>query len=87
MNVSYAGPAYSHVDQFVSKFVEGTSLPPADQWQAYAGMDNQLKILTCKDFEVRVFAGGQGGNLNYVLIRDLEAQKKLEDRRKKVEGE
>ena len=82
--VSYNGPAYAHVDQFVTKFVEGTNLPPPDQWQAYIGLDNQLKILTCKDFEIRVFAGGEGGNLNYVLMRDLEADKRLKDRRKKA---
>jgi hypothetical protein len=82
--VGYTGPAYSHVDQFVTKFVAGTNLPSADQWQAYVGMDTQLKILTCKDFEIRVFAGGEGGNLNYVLMRDLEADKKLKDRRKKA---
>ena len=82
--VGYDGPAYSHVDQFVTNFVKGTNLPPPDQWQAYVGMDTQLKILTCKDFEIRVFAGGEGGNLNYVLLRDLEADKKLKDRRKKA---
>jgi len=83
-SVGYNGPAYSHVDQFVTKFVEGTNLPPPDQWQAYVGMDTQMKTLTCKDFEIRVFAGGEGGNLNYVLMRDLEADKKLKDRRKKA---
>ena len=83
-SVGYSGPEYSHVDKFVAKFVEGTSLPPPDQWQAYVGMDTQMKTLTCKDFEIRVFAGGEGGNLNYVLMRDLEADKKLKDRRKKA---
>src|SRR5437588_5897108 len=82
--IGYSGPQYSHVDQFVTKFVEGTNLPPADQWQPYVGMDTQLKLLTCKDFEIRIFAGGEGGNLNYVLMRDLEADKKLRDRRAKA---
>jgi hypothetical protein len=85
--IGYNGPAYSHVDQFVTKFVEGTNLPPADQWQAYVGMDTQLKILTCKDFEIRVFVGGEGGNLNYVLMRDLDADKKLKDRRAKARAQ
>ena len=84
MNIGYNGPAYSKVDEFVTRFVEGTNLPPADQWQPYTGMDNQLKILTCKDFEVRVFAGGQDGNLNYVLLTDLEADRRLKDRRAKA---
>lgn len=83
--VGYDGPQYSHVDQFVAKFIEGTNLPAADQWEAYVGMDTQLKTLKCKDFEIKVFAGGKGGNLNYVDMRDLEADKKVDDRRKKGE--
>ena len=87
MNIGYNGPAYSKVDEFVTRFVEGTNLPPADQWQPYIGMDNQLKVLTCKDFEVRVFAGGQDGNLNYVLLTDLEADRQLKDRRAKARAQ
>jgi hypothetical protein len=87
INVGYTGPAYAHVDEFVNKFVAGTSLPSADQWQAYPGMDTQLKILTCQDFEVRVFAGGEGGNLNYVLLTDREADKTLKDRRAKARAQ
>ncbi len=83
-SVGYNGPEYSHVDKFVAKFIEGTNLPPPDQWEAYVGMDNSLKTLKCTDFEVRVFIGGLGGNLNYVLMKDLEAEKKLKDRRDKA---
>jgi hypothetical protein len=83
--VGYNGPQYSHVDKFVAKFIEGTDLPAVDQWQAYVGMDNSLKILKCTDFEIKVFAGGKGGNLNYIDMRDLLAEKKLEARIKKAE--
>lgn len=83
-SISYDGPEWSHVDKFVAKVVEGTNLPPADAWEPYAGMDNQLKTLTCADFEVRVFAGGQGGNLNYVLMSDLVAARTLKERRAKA---
>jgi hypothetical protein len=82
--VGYNGPEYSHVDKFVAKFIESTSLPAADQWEAYVGMDNSLKILKCTDFEINVFIGGQGGNLNYVMMKDLEAEKKLKERRDKA---
>lgn len=84
LNFGYNGPEYPHVDKFVTKVVEGKGLPQADQWQAYTGMDNQLKILTCKEFEMRVFAGGPGGSLNYVLLHDLTADKTLRDRRAKA---
>ena len=87
VNIGYNGPVYSHVDEFVTRFVEGTNLPPADQWQPYTGMDTQLKILICKDFEVRVFAGGKDGNLNYVLLTDLEADRRLKERRAKARAE
>jgi len=85
--VGYNGPEYPHVDKFVAKFIEGTNLPAADQWEAYVGMDNQLKTLKCTEFEIRVFAGGAGGNLNYALMRDLEADKKLKDRRAKAKAQ
>lgn len=87
INIGYNGPAYSTVDEFVSKVVQGTSLPPANQWQAYPGMETQLKTLSCKDFEMRVYTGGEGGSLNYVLLTDLEAGKKLKDRRAKARAQ
>ena len=43
-----------------------------------------MKTLKCTNFEIRVFAGGEGGNLNYVFVRDLDADKKLKDRRAKA---
>jgi hypothetical protein len=87
LNIGYNGPAYKDVDEFVSSFIKGTSLPPLDQWQAYPGLETQLKTVTCKDFEVRVFTGGEGGNQNYVLLTDLEADKKLKDRRAKARAQ
>jgi hypothetical protein len=84
LRVGYNGPDFSHVDKFVAKFIQGTSLP-ADGWEPYVGMDNSLKILKCTDFEIQVFAGGPGGNLNYVEMRDLEADKTLKGRRAKAE--
>lgn len=83
-SVSYNGPEWPHVDKFVAKFVEGTTLPAVDAWDAYVGLDTQLKLLKCTDFEIRVFAGGEGGKLNYVLMKDLSAEQKLKDRRVKA---
>jgi hypothetical protein len=84
-SVGYNGPQWSHVDKFIAKFTAGTSLPAADAWEPYVGLDNSLKILKCRDFEIRVFAGGKGGSLNYLKIHDLDAEKKLKDRMDKVE--
>lgn len=74
----YDGPEYGQVDKFVSKFVESTSLPTADQWEA---SDPQRKTLKCTDAEISVFAGGPGGKLNHILVRHPEADKKLRDPR------
>jgi hypothetical protein len=83
-SAGYDGPEWPHVDKFVAKFSEGRNLPTADAWEAYAGMDTQLKVLKCVDAEIRVFAGGPGGNLNYVLMRDVAADRKLKERRAKA---
>ena len=85
--VNYNGPQYAHVDNFVTSFLTDKNLPPLDQWQPYVGMDNQLKILNCAEFEVRVFASGKGGNLNYVLVKDLLAARKLKERRAKARAQ
>lgn len=83
-SLGFNGPEWSHVDKFVAKLIENTNLPQVDQWQPYVGMDNQVKTLTCTDFSIRVFVGGPGGNLNSVLIEDLDADKKLKERRRKA---
>ena len=80
--VNYNGPEYSHVDKFVATIAEGANLPSADQWEAYVGMDNTLKTLRCTEIEVRAFIGGPGGNLNYLDVKDLIADKNFKDRRK-----
>jgi hypothetical protein len=82
--ITYDGPEWSHVDEFVAKVIEGTNLPAADAWEAPVGLDTQSKILTCTDFEIRVFAGGQGGNLNNVMMSDSVAARTLKERRVKA---
>ena len=80
----YNGPEWKHVDEFVRSFAEGTNLPPANAWEAFIGMDNQLKTLRCRDFEINIFAGGVGGSANYVKMQDTPAQQKLKERRVKA---
>ena len=82
--VAYNGPEWPHVDKFIEKFGSGKTLPPADRWEPFSGMDTQMKTLTCNGFAIRIFAGGEGGSQNYVLLEDLDADKKLKDRRKKA---
>jgi len=85
--VQYNGPEWSHIDKFVEKFVEGKDLPAADQWEPYVGMETQMKTLTCSGFSIRLFNGGEGGSQNYVLIKDIEADNTLKERRKKAQAQ
>jgi hypothetical protein len=86
-NVGFNGPAWPHVDDFVTRLATDKNLPLADQWEVQVGLDNQVKNLTCADFSVRVFAGGEGGNLNHIIVQDLDAEKKVTERRKKARGQ
>lgn len=86
----YAGydrPAWGHVDEFVAEFSKERKLPPAEEWQPFAGMDTQLKTLNCKEFEISLFANGNDASINYVQIRDLLALQKYKERRAKVKEE
>ena len=85
--IGYNGPAWPGIDKFVEKFGNDNSLPPASHWEAYVGMDNQLKTLNCAGFSVQLFVGGQGGNLNYADITDVAADKELKDRRAKARAQ
>lgn len=82
--VGYNEAEWNHVDEFVTKFARGTSLPAPHAWEAYVGMDNQLKTLKCKNFEISIFAGGKATKVNYVKMHDIEALKKLKERRTKA---
>jgi hypothetical protein len=85
LNVGYKGPEWSHVDEFVEFFAERKKLPAVSAWETRVGMDNQLKTLRCKEFEVELFAGGKNvHNINHVVIRDMLAQQKLKERRAKA---
>ena len=60
---------------------------PGSEREAAAGLDTQAKVLTCPDFEIRVFAGGQGGSLNNVMMSDSVAARTLRERRVKARGQ
>jgi len=83
--VGYNGPQFSHVDQFVEKISQQFSLPPASQWDAFTGMDTTLKTLKCDEFHVEAFIGGKGGSLNHLTVKDLVAEKKLNERSEKAD--
>lgn len=83
----YNGPEFSHIDKFIARFIEGTKLSPVESWEPEPGLDNTLKFLKCADFEVRLFVGGERGNLNYAELRDLIAEKTRVERREKAKAQ
>jgi len=82
--VGYDAPQAGHLDEFVSKFAKGRKLPPAKSWATRVGLDDKLKTMKCKDFEIKVFAGGNNVNINYVQMVDTVAQQKLKERQAKL---
>lgn len=82
--VGYDAPVAENLDEAVAKFSKGRKLPPADSWAAYSGLDDQLKTMKCKDYEISVFAGGRNVNVNYVQMVDTTAQQKLKERRARL---
>jgi hypothetical protein len=82
--VGYSGPQWKHVDEFIEKFSAGSNLPAIGAWEAYVGLDNQLKTLKCSGFELSIFAGSTDGKTNYVEMRDLAAEETLKERRAKA---
>lgn len=83
----YNGPEFADVDKFIVKFIPGTKLSPVESWEPEPGLDTTLKFLKCADFEVRLFVGGAGGSLNYVELRDLNAEKTRVERREKAKAQ
>ena len=82
MYISYRETQWPSVDKFVEHFVEGTEFPAAGRWSDYPGMENQMKMLQCTGIEVRAFAAKR--ITTYVEIHDLAAEKKMNDREKKL---
>lgn len=84
LNVGYDAPVWGHVNDFVTKFAAETRLPGPDSWDAYLGLDTQLKTLRGMDFDVSLFAGGVNVNMNYAQLRDLSALQRLKERRARM---
>ncbi|HKC63972.1 MAG TPA: hypothetical protein VKB86_10060 [Pyrinomonadaceae bacterium] len=85
--VGYDSPVFEHVDEFVTDFNKGRKLPAADDWEAYVGLDTQLKTLDCREFEINLFAGGKNVQINYAQVRDLVALQKYKERRVRMKAE
>ncbi len=76
--ISYSGPQWTSVDQFIGKLSEALRLPTAERWSREAGGPN--KFLKCAGFGISAFAlPGSAGSI--VSVRDASASQIVNDRR------
>ena len=75
-HISYAGPEWESVDQFVAKLSDALQLPnswePVGEWQ---------KLLRCDGFVVDVYTTRDSAE-SWVRVQDTSAHRFVEDRRK-----
>ena len=75
--VSYTGPYWNSLDQFIGKLSASLNLPAAENWKWEGG--DSVKSLKCNGFSVVVHSSG-GAN-NYVAVRDTAAPEIITSRR------
>ncbi len=76
-HISYAGPEWKTIGQFVAKLSEGFGLPNGASWEQG---DESRKSLKCNGFVVDVYAF-RGTGENWVRVQDTSAHRLVEDRR------
>lgn len=77
-NISYAGPQWKNVDQFLARIAESFHLPTGASW-AVSGSEYQ-KSLGCDGFAISVFATN-GSSQPTLMVTDTSALKLVRDRR------
>jgi hypothetical protein len=76
-HVSYQGPEWKTVDQFVTRVSDMFHLPNAASWETG---DESRRSLKCEGFAIDVYAF-RGSGENWVRVRDNSVQRVVEDRR------
>jgi hypothetical protein len=80
-NVSYIGPTWRTIDEWVERLRQTWGLPGAKAW-AVGPNENPTKILRCRGVEIE--AGIQGGGAS-IRIRNTEYNKGIEDSKEATE--
>ncbi len=75
--ISYVGPTWRTIDEWVNKLAETFGLPNAKRWAA-GPSENPNLMLRCK--AVMIEAGIQGGG-GSIRVRDMEYNKEMEKRK------
>jgi hypothetical protein len=74
-SVSYIGPTWRTVDEWVERLRQSWGLPGAQAWEV-GPSENPSKILKCKGVEIEAGIQGAGGSIR---VRDTEYNKGVED--------
>jgi hypothetical protein len=82
LTVSYNGPEWNSVDEFISSLSESLNLPGAKDWDT-SNMDS-LKTLRCEGFEIGAHIGGTDSFPNFLQLRSLVAEQIVRDRQAEV---
>lgn len=75
--ISYNGPEWDEVSQFVSVLSASLKLPGVEYWERRS--ENQ-RTLKCTGFQVTAVSVGNGGNSNYVKVSNPLAPQTVLDR-------
>lgn len=76
-SVSYVGPTWNTVDDWIEKLAETLGLPRSRAWAA-GPSENPNKILKCKGVEIEAAVQGGGGSIR---VRNTETNTGTTDRR------
>ncbi len=79
-NVSYVGPTWKSVEEWIEKLSQTFGLPKANGW-VIGPNENPNKILKCKGVEIEARIQGGGASIR---VRNTEHNKEMEERK---EGE
>ena len=74
-NVSYSGPPWRTIDEWVGKLSESLRLPRAEDWTA-GPSENPNKVLKCTGLEIEAAIQGGGGS---VRVRNTDYLKGAQD--------
>jgi hypothetical protein len=80
MWISYDGPEWTGVDEFISRVSEALNLPGLSAWKSAGEVKNpSIKTLKCNGFQVRV--SSYGGGQNSINLQDMSADRVLNERK------
>lgn len=84
-HVSYAGPTWNTVEEWIEKLSQTLGLPKAKAW-VVGPNENPNKILKCKEVEIEAGLQGAGASIrirNMKFVKGVDERKEEEEERKR----